>query len=185
MNILILGGDADWDEKTYARYWNGQYRLIEADRAFARGRWAARLRRLARLPSDASAKATLPEGGFLPLHTIVGYLEGRTGVLRPLPPLKRRWKEAWRRLWTVEDIDKLPALAVIRGPGGWYLTETPRAFLVLGVLAAKGIGEARVRGTEGNGLCVETEAAGRRIYYRLVKRSAAYACCDETEGVAV
>lgn len=184
MIALFFGGAADWDEATYARYWDNQYRLIEADRAFGRERWARRLRGLARL-LGRTAEEERPEGGFLPLAAIVGFLDGRTGLLRPLPPLKRKWKEAWRRLWSVEEIDSLPTLAVIRGPGGWYLTETPSTFLLLGVLAAKGVREVRITGPGGTGACADTEASGRRASYRLVECGTSHACRDETAGVAV
>jgi hypothetical protein len=224
MNVILYGGYLASDEEARFRYWAAEFKRIEADRAFGGARRAALLRRIGLLPGfvagtsaravagDEAAETGLTEAGAVPIDSIVGAVEPRTGnrgeprtrVLGRVPSLKRRWKEAWRRLWVEEDLDSLSALPVVRGADGWYLVDLPHSLLVLEILRAKGVREVRATtafsaaaaagaaagdsaaaGTGATASCIEVERTRKRPTYRLVDCDRGYACCADEAGVAV
>lgn len=217
MNVILYGGYLASDETARFQYWAAEFKRIEADRAFGVARRAALLRRVGLLlgfaakrtsargvTGDGAADTGLIEAGAVSIDSIVGAVEPRTGILGRLPTLKRRWKQAWRRLWAEEDLDSLPTLPVIRGTDGWYLVGHPRSLLVLEVLRAKGVrgvrtttafaaaavgvaagDSAAAAGVGVTASCVELESTRKRPTYRLVDCERGYGCCADDAGVAV
>lgn len=192
MIVVLYGGDLASGDTARALYWAAEYKSIQADRAFGRIKRAERLRALGRLFGFGSAKivdeaemdaewAGVGRAGrtMVSIDTIVGALDPRDGTFGPLPALKRKWKENWRRLWAEDDIDSLPSLPVVRGVDGWYLTDLPRSVLVLEILRAKGAQEARIVNA------VEVLESGEAASYSLVECERTYDCCDREESKAV
>jgi hypothetical protein len=200
MIVVLYGGDLASSETARALYWAAEYKSIQADRAFGRIKRAERLRSLARLLGFGSTKIVdeaemdaewtgVGRSGrtMVSIDTIVGAVDPRNGTFGPLPALKRRWKENWRRLWAEDDLDALPALPVVRGVDGWYLTDLPRSVLVLEILRAKGAREARIV----NAVEVPDSDASRvqsgeaAASYSLVECERTYDCCEHEESKAV
>ncbi len=199
MIVVLNGGDLASSESARSLYWAAEYKGIQADRVFGRVRRQALLRRLARFlglaapePMDEAAMDAAWDGvgragrAMVGIDAVVGAVDPVTGTFDPLPALKLRWKAAWRRLWTVEDLDALPALPVVRGVDGWYLTDVPRSVLTLEILRAKGARAAVVVRSEAHG----QESAYAEIElgapsYSLVECERSYDCCEHEESRAV
>ena len=198
MNVILYGSYLASDETARFQYWVAEFKRIEADSAFSRARRAAFVRRFVQVLGFAAERTTLrgaAEAGAVPIDAIVGAVEPRTGILGEprtkvlgrVPALKRRWKGVWRRLWAEDDLDALPALPVVRGVDGWYLTDLPRSVLVLELLRAKGARESRivhaveVLDSEASRVQTGETAAS----YSLVECERDYDCREHEESKAV
>jgi hypothetical protein len=121
------------------------------------------------------------------IDSIVGAVDPRTGVFGPIPALKLRWKAAWRRLWSEDDLDALPALSVVRGVDGWYLVDPPVSILALEILRYKGVGEVRIAPAVAvpDAEAVRAEFGAAAPSYTLVECERDYNCCGNEESKAV
>lgn len=93
--------------------------------------------------------------------------QGGGGRIRPLPFLKRRLLQAWRKAWLAADLDDLPELPVIRTGGAWALEDDARSLVALEVLRSKGVRTVRVRRSD------RTAAASRPNRIPLVEPESA------------
>jgi hypothetical protein len=130
---------------------------LAGDRMFALSRLLWLPRTLA--AAFGQARAEWGGDGFpaeLSINSIGG-VAGADGRIRPLPFLKRRLLQAWRKAWLVADLDKLPELPVVRAEGSWALEDDARALVALEVLRSKGVRTVRVRRSD------RTDAAPRPV----------------------
>jgi len=128
--------------------WMDAYRAWEADRGFLRARRRALA---ARLGAFLSKRRRTPAGDVpcpgdagmrdIAVRSVVGVLE--QGVGRPLLPPSRACLSAWRRHFTVDDVD-MPPIRVTCATGGWLLLDAADALLVQ-ALQARGVRTMVVR----------------------------------------
>lgn len=118
---------------------------LAGDRRFALARLLWLPRTLAAV--FGPARSAWDGDGFpaeLPIGSVQG-VAGADGRIRPLPFMKRRLLQAWRKAWRVADLDRLPELPVVRAEGSWVLEDDARSLVALEVLRAKGVRTVRVR----------------------------------------
>jgi hypothetical protein len=169
-----------YEELSKSEHLPADYLWYEAESAFFHVRWKRTLggiRKRIRGGSHSMSARPAPLRGekkeslvAINLDAIVGFIDGRSERLGPLPSLGRRYHDAWMRAYYTLDLDEYLPLSAVRAEGGWLIKGDTSALILIELLRYRERAEVLIadRGTAPSRL----EAGPTELPIRLT-------CCDE------